>query len=75
MSKQKNISQKGVVVKTLPDSMFKVDISTSTGNGHVVLAYLSGKLKQNHIQIAENDLVQVEMSPYDLTKGRIVYRY
>jgi len=75
LSKQQNISHKGKVIKALPDSLFKVDISSSLGAQHVVLAYLSGKLKQNYIQVAVEDFVQVEMSPYDLSKGRIVYRY
>jgi len=75
MSKQQNISYKGKVIKCLPDYRFHVHIKEILGGDCEVLAYLSGKLKQNHIQVAEGDEVQLEVSPYDLTKGRIVYRY
>jgi len=75
MSKQQNISQKGKVVKCLPDFRFKVEMDMVSGNECIILAYLAGKLKQHNIQIAIGDEVQVEMSPYDLSKGRIVYRY
>ena len=71
MSKQAVIEQDGVVVETLPNAMFKVELA----NGHVILAHISGKMRQNYIRIVLGDRVKVEMSPYDLTKGRIDFRY
>ena len=71
MSKQAAIEQDGVVVETLPNAMFKVELA----NGHVILAHISGKMRQNYIRIVLGDRVKVEMSPYDLTKGRIDFRY
>jgi len=71
MSKQSAIEQDGVIVETLPNAMFKVELS----NGHVILAHISGKMRQNYIKILLGDKVRVEMSPYDLTKGRISFRY
>ena len=70
MSKEDVIEADGTIVEVLPGTMFKVKIK----NGHVILCHISGKLRQNHIKIIEGDEVKVEMSPYDLTKGRITWR-
>ena len=70
MAKADNIEVDGVVVDALPGTMFKVDI----GHGHIVMAQLAGKLRLNNIRIAVGDKVLVEVSPYDLTKGRITWR-
>ena len=64
------IEVEGVVVEALPNTTFKVDI----GNGHTILAHISGKLRMNFIRILPGDKVTVEMSPYDLTRGRITWR-
>ena len=61
----------GTVVEPLPNAMFRVELE----NGHKVLAHISGKMRMNYIRILPGDRVRVELSPYDLTKGRIVYRY
>ena len=71
MSKQTAIEQEGVIIETLPNAMFKVELE----NGHVILAHISGKMRMNYIKILPGDKVKVEISPYDLTKGRISYRY
>ena len=71
MPKQSAIEQEGVIVETLPNAMFKVELE----NGHVIIAHISGKMRMNHIKILPGDRVKVEMSPYDLTKGRISFRY
>ena len=65
------IEIEGVVAEALPNAMFKVTLT----NGHVVLAHISGKMRQNYIRILPEDRVIVELSPYDLTRGRITYRY
>jgi translation initiation factor IF-1 len=65
------IEMEGVVREALPNAMFRVDLD----NGHNVLAYISGKMRQNYIRILPNDRVIIELSPYDLTRGRLVYRY
>ena len=70
MSKQDVIEVEGVVIDALPNAMFKVELS----NQHVILAHISGKLRTNYIRIVPGDRVTVEMSPYDLTKGRITWR-
>lgn len=64
------IEVEGVVVESLPNTTFQVDI----GNGHTILAHISGKLRKNFIRILPGDKVTVEMSPYDLTRGRITWR-
>ena len=64
------IEVEGVVVESLPNTTFQVD----TGNGHTILAHISGKLRMNFIRILPGDKVTVEMSPYDLTRGRITWR-
>ena len=70
MSKEDVIESEGVVVEKLPNAMFKVELE----NGHQVLAHISGKLRKNFIRILPGDKVTMEMSPYDLTKGRITWR-
>ena len=70
MSKQDMIELEGVVVEAMPNAMFQVEIP----GGHKILAHLSGKLRMNYIRILPGDKVTVEMSPYDLTKGRITWR-
>ena len=70
MSKADVIEIEGVVVEKLPNAMFKVELE----NGHQVLAHISGKLRKNFIRILPGDKVTMEMSPYDLTKGRITWR-
>lgn len=70
MSKEDVIEFEGVVEEVLPNTTFKVRLS----NGHVITAYISGRLRLNYIKILEGDKVKIEMSPYDLTKGRIIWR-
>ena len=70
MAKKETIEVEGVAVEPLPNAMFRVELD----NGHKVLAYLSGKMKMNFIKILPGDEVTVQLSPYDLTRGRIVYR-
>ena len=71
MSKQVAIEQDGRVIETLPNAMFKVELE----NGHVIIAHISGKMRMNYIKILPGDKVRVELSPYDLSKGRISFRY
>lgn len=71
MSKQSAIEQEGKIIETLPNAMFKVELE----NGHVIIAHISGKMRMNYIKILPGDRVRVEMSPYDLSKGRISFRY
>ena len=71
MAKQDVIELEGTVLDTLPNAMFKVELE----NGHEILAHVSGKIRMNYIRILPGDKVTVEMSPYDLTRGRIPYRY
>ena len=70
MSKEDMIELEGVVVEAMPNAMFKVEIP----GGHIILAHISGKLRMNFIRILPGDKVTVEMSPYDLSKGRITWR-
>ena len=70
MAKSDMIEVEGVVVESLPNTTFQVDI----GNGHTILAHISGKLRMNFIRILPGDKVTVEMSPYELTRGRITWR-
>ncbi len=70
MAKDDVIELEGVVVEALPNATFQVDI----GNGHTILAHISGKLRMNYIRILPGDKVTVQMSPYDLTRGRITWR-
>lgn len=71
MAKEEAIKMDGVITETLPNAMFHVRLE----NGHEVLAHISGKMRMNFIKILVGDRVTVELSPYDLTKGRITYRY
>ncbi|MCG0276113.1 MAG: translation initiation factor IF-1 [Thermosediminibacteraceae bacterium] len=71
MSKEDVIEVEGTVVEPLPNGMFRVELK----NGHKVLAHVSGKIRMNYIRILPGDKVTVELSPYDLTRGRIIYRY
>ncbi|MBQ3266589.1 MAG: translation initiation factor IF-1 [Atopobiaceae bacterium] len=71
MSKQDAIELEGIVRETLPNAMFNVELE----NGHVILCTISGKIRMNYIRILPGDKVDVEISPYDLTRGRITYRY
>jgi len=71
MAKQANIELDGVILESLSNAMFRVELE----NGHVVIAHISGKMRMNYIKILPGDKIKVEMSPYDLTKGRITYRY
>lgn len=71
MAKQQAIKLDGVINEALSNAMFKVELE----NGHVIIATISGKMRMHYIRILPGDKVQVEMSPYDLTRGRITYRY
>jgi len=71
MAKEKAIEVEGVVTETLPNAMFRVELP----NGHKILAHVSGKIRMHFIKILPGDRVLLELSPYDLTRGRIVYRY
>ncbi|MGZ5282854.1 MAG: translation initiation factor IF-1 [Bacteroidia bacterium] len=71
MAKQSTILQDGVITEALPNAMFRVKLE----NGHEILAHISGKMRMHYIRILPGDKIKVEMSPYDLTKGRITYRY
>ena len=70
MAKEEPIEVEGVVVEPLPNAMFRVKLD----NGHVVLAHISGKMRMHYIRILSGDKVTVELSPYDLNRGRIIYR-
>lgn len=71
MAKQKPIEQDGTIVEALSNAMFRVELE----NGHVLTAHISGKMRMHYIKILPGDRVKIEMSPYDLTKGRITFRY
>ena len=71
MAKQSAIEKEGVIVEALSNAMFRVELD----NGHVIIAHISGKMRMHYIRILPGDRVRVEMSPYDLTKGRITYRF
>jgi translation initiation factor IF-1 len=70
MAKEENIEMEGTVVETLPNTTFKVELE----NGHIVNAHISGRMRKNYIRILTGDKVTVQLTPYDLTKGRITYR-
>ena len=70
MAKEDNIELEGLVVETLPNTTFKVKLD----NDHIITAHISGKMRKNYIRILTGDKVKVEMSPYDLSKGRITFR-
>lgn len=71
MAKQASIEQDGVIREALSNAMFRVELE----NGHEIIAHISGKMRMHYIKILPGDKVKLEMSPYDLTKGRITYRY
>jgi len=71
MAKQSSIEQDGVILEALPNAMFRVELE----NGHVLTAHISGKMRMFYIKILPGDRVKLELSPYDLTKGRISFRY
>ena len=71
MQKEEAIEVEGTVVESLPNAMFRVELK----NKHMILAHISGKMRMNFIRILPGDRVKLEMSPYDLTRGRITYRY
>ena len=71
MAKEETIQMQGEILETLPNAMFRVKLE----NGHVVLGHISGKMRMHYIRIAPGDKVQVELTPYDLSRGRITYRY
>ncbi|HOJ34361.1 MAG TPA: translation initiation factor IF-1 [Candidatus Hydrogenedentes bacterium] len=71
MQKEEPIEVEGTVIEPLPNAMFRVELK----NGHKVLAHVSGKMRMNFIRILPGDRVKLEMSPYDLTRGRITYRF
>ena len=71
MAKEESIEVEGTVLEPLPNAMFKVELE----NGHKILAHISGKMRMHFIRILSGDKVKVQLSPYDLTRGRITYRY
>ena len=71
MAKQKHIEQDGVIGEALSNAMFRVELE----NGHVLIAHISGKMRMHYITLLPGDKVKLELSPYDLTKGRITFRY
>lgn len=71
MGKEGTIEVEGKIVELLPNAMFRVELD----NGHVVLAHISGKMRMHFIRVLAGDRVKVELSPYDLTRGRVTYRY
>lgn len=70
MAKEDHIEMEGTVIETLPNTMFRVELE----NGHVVTAHISGRMRKNYIRILTGDKVTVQLTPYDLSKGRITYR-
>lgn len=70
MAKEDHIEMTGTIIETLPNTMFRVKLE----NGHVVIAHISGRMRKNYIRILTGDTVKVELTPYDLTKGRIIFR-
>jgi len=70
MAKDDHIEMNGTVIDTLPNTMFRVELE----NGHIITAHISGRMRKNYIRILKGDKVTVEMTPYDLTKGRITFR-
>lgn len=70
MAKQGVIEVEGMIIETLPNTVFEVELD----NGHIVMAHISGKMRMNNIRLMTGDKVKMEMSPYDLSKARIVYR-
>lgn len=71
MAKEDQLEMEGTIVDTLPNTTFRVELE----NGHIITAHISGKMRKNYIRIVTGDKVKVELTPYDLTKGRISYRF
>ena len=71
MAKQKHIEQDGVIVEALSNAMFRVELE----NGHVLIAHISGKMRMHYIKLLPGDKVKLQLSPYELSKGRITFRY
>lgn len=71
MPKEDHIEMEGKVIETLPNTTFRVQLD----NGHIIIAHISGKMRKNYIRILTGDRVKVELTPYDLTKGRITFRH
>lgn len=71
MTKQQSIQQDGTIIEALSNAMFRVELE----NGHMVTAHISGKMRMNYIKLLPGDKVKLELSPYDLSKGRIIMRY
>ena len=70
MAKEDHIEMSGTVIDTLPNTMFRVELE----NGHIITAHISGRMRKNYIRILTGDKVRVEVTPYDLSKGRIIFR-
>lgn len=70
MAKEEHIEMSGTVIETLPNTMFRVQLE----NGHIITTHISGRMRKNYIRILTGDKVRVELTPYDLTKGRIIFR-
>ena len=70
MAKEDQIEMEGTIIETLPNTMFRVELE----NGHIIIAHISGKMRKHYIRILTGDKVTIEMTPYDLSKGRITYR-
>lgn len=70
MPKEEHIEMQGTVMETLPNTMFRVELE----NGHIITAHISGRMRKNYIRILTGDKVKIELTPYDLTKGRIIFR-
>ncbi|GAB4223116.1 MAG: translation initiation factor IF-1 [Gammaproteobacteria bacterium] len=70
MAKEESVEMAGTVIETLPNTMFRVELE----NGHIITAHISGKMRKNYIRILTGDKVKVELTPYDLSKGRIIFR-
>lgn len=70
MAKEEHIEMNGKVLETLPNTMFRVELE----NGHIITAHISGRMRKNYIRILTGDTVKVELTPYDLSKGRIIFR-
>lgn len=70
MAKEDHIEMTGTIIETLPNTMFRVKLE----NGHIIIAHISGRMRKNYIRILTGDTVRVELTPYDLTKGRITFR-
>jgi translation initiation factor IF-1 len=71
MAKEEHLELSGTVIEALPNTMFKVELE----NGHIIIAHISGKIRKNYIRISTGDKVNIELTPYDLNKGRIVFRH